>query len=185
MMVDDTDKALLAAIQGGLPLVSHPYAAIATTIGVDEEEVLSRIQRLRHEGVIRRFGIIVHHRPLGYQANGMVVWKLAPEEIEPFALQASSRDYVTLCYQRTALPPRWPYTLYTMIHGQDRETVLQHVATLAQLAPEGTDHQVLFSSRRFKQQGARYFKRTPGLPTVITGSLGGEQEQTALSIKTS
>ncbi len=157
--VSETDRQILAAIQGGLPLTPYPYATIGRALGMDEEMVIDHIHRLQQSGVIRRMGIIVHHRPLGYQANAMVVWNLAPEEIEPFAEQVSPLDCVTLCYQRRAKPPIWPYTLYTMIHGKDRDSVLKKVADLVRYAPTGTDYKVLFSNRRFKQQGARYFNR--------------------------
>ncbi len=158
--ISDADRQVLESIQGGLPLTSHPYAEVGRQIGLSEEAVIERIQALQQNGVIRRMGIIVHHRPLGYQANAMVVWNLSSDQIESFGHQVSALDFVTLCYQRTPKPPHWPYTLYTMIHGKDRESVLAHVKTLKSLAPtEDIDHQVLFSSRRFKQQGARYFTK--------------------------
>jgi DNA-binding Lrp family transcriptional regulator len=165
--VTEADRKVLAAIQEGLPLVPRPYAEIGRTIQMSEEEVVDRIHALQLNGIIRRMGIIVHHRPLGYSANAMVVWNLPAEQIEPFGTAVSQLDYVTLCYQRRAALPRWPYTLYTMIHGKDRESVLQRVQSLVALSPQAdkTDYRVLFSSRRFKQQGARYFKRphsTPG-----------------------
>ena len=160
--VTELDRQLLAAIQGGLPLDPHPYAVIGATIGLDEHAVIERIQNLQHHGIIRRMGIIVHHRPLGYQANAMVVWNLPSEQIEAFGNRVSPLEFVTLCYQRRAKLPLWPYTLYTMIHGKDRESVLKHVETLKSLAAtEEVDYQVLFSNRRFKQQGARYFNTAP------------------------
>ncbi|MBT5633978.1 MAG: Lrp/AsnC family transcriptional regulator [Gammaproteobacteria bacterium] len=159
--ITDADRRVLEAIQGGLPLVPHPYAEIGLSIQMNEEEVIERIRTLQQSGVIRRMGIIVHHRPLGYQANAMVVWNLPEEQIEAFGNAVSPLDFVTLCYQRRADLPRWPYTLYTMIHGKDRESVLQRVESLVELSPlkQQTDYKVLFSSRRFKQQGARYFNQ--------------------------
>lgn len=159
-LVTETDKAVLAALQDGLPLTPHPYATIAEPIGLSEAEVIERIRAMQQHQIIRRMGVIVHHRPLGYKANAMVVWNLPTEEIEAFGNRVSQLDYVTLCYQRSPDLPVWPYTLYTMIHGRDREAVLERVATLVEHSPlkEQTDYKVLFSSRRFKQQGARYFK---------------------------
>ena len=166
-VVTERDREVLAAIQGGLPLDPHPYAVIGRTIGMGESEVIECIKTLQQNGIIRRMGVIVHHRPLGYQANAMVVWNLADNELEIFGKQASKLDFVTLCYQRRPHLPRWPYTLYTMIHGKDRESVLERVETLRSLAPtDKVDFQVLFSSRRFKQQGARYFNRKQQLLTT-------------------
>ena len=156
--VTPLDRKLLAAIQGGLPLDPHPYAVVGEEIGISEAAVVEQIEKLQQHGVIRRMGVIVHHRPLGYSANAMVVWNLPTELIETFGNRVSPLDFVTLCYQRRPSLPAWPYTLYTMIHGKDRESVLAHIETLKSLAPvDEVDYQVLFSSRRFKQQGARYF----------------------------
>ncbi len=155
--ISESDRRLLAAMQDGLPLVSRPYAEIGAQIGISEEEVTERIRRLQQDGIIRRMGIIVHHRPLGYRANAMVVWNLPPNQIEPFGNEVAKLDFVTLCYQRRP-DLEWPYNLYTMIHGRDRGSVMGRVRTLLSLAPvRDIDHQVLFSSRRFKQHGARYF----------------------------
>ena len=171
--ITDADRKVLSAIQEGLPLVPHPYAEIGHSIQMSEEEVIDRIRTLQQSSVIRRMGIIVHHRPLGYSANAMVVWNLPPEEIEAFGNEVSQFDYVTLCYQRRPDLPVWPYTLYTMIHGKDRESVLERVQALVERSPQkaDTDYRVLFSSRRFKQQGARYFKRqTPSSEQAVSHS---------------
>lgn len=155
--ISELDRRLLAAMQDGLPLVPRPYAEIGSQIGISEEEVTERIRHLQQNGIIRRMGIIVHHRPLGYRANAMVVWNLPPNQVEAFGNEVAKLDFVTLCYQRQP-DLEWPYNLYTMIHGRDRGSVMGRVRTLLSLAPtENIDHQVLFSNRRFKQHGARYF----------------------------
>jgi DNA-binding Lrp family transcriptional regulator len=64
---------------------------------------------------------------------------------------------VTLCYRRPRRLPGWPYNLFAMVHGRERGAVL---ARIDQLLDEhglaGLPHAVLFSTRRFKQRGARY-----------------------------
>jgi hypothetical protein len=47
-----------------------------------------------------------------------------------------------------------------MIHGRDREAVMAEAARVRQLASvEESAWAVLFSTRRFKQRGARYARR--------------------------
>jgi DNA-binding Lrp family transcriptional regulator len=70
------DAALILAIQGGLPLVERPFAAIAAELGLEEGAVIARIQALMAAGAIKRLGVIVRHQELGYGANAMVVWDL-------------------------------------------------------------------------------------------------------------
>ncbi|MEN8195050.1 MAG: hypothetical protein ABFS30_00880 [Pseudomonadota bacterium] len=68
-------------------------------------------------------------------------------------------DYVTLCYRRPRRLPAWPYNLFCMIHGRDRATV-EALAEEAAAAAGAADcpRSVLFSTRQFKQRGARYAK---------------------------
>ena len=59
--LDDTDQRLIVATQGGLPLVSHPYQAVARQLGLAEEDVLNRVLRLVDYGVIRRVAAVPTH----------------------------------------------------------------------------------------------------------------------------
>jgi DNA-binding Lrp family transcriptional regulator len=147
----------LAAIADGLPLVAEPYAAVAARLGVDEGEVLRRLQRLSERKVIARFGAIVRHHELGYTANAMVVWDVPDGEVADAGRCIATYPFVTLCYQRPRRLPAWPYNLFCMIHGRDRSAVLQQIGWLNEDLDLGHLPQaVLFSQRRFKQRGARY-----------------------------
>jgi len=166
--LNDADKKVLAAIEQGLPIDPHPYALIGKSINMSEDEVIERITILKQNNIIRRLGVIIHHRPLGYQANAMVVWKFNEEQTITFGEEVSQLDFVTLCYQRSADLPVWPYTIYTMIHGKDRESVLKRVEILKEFSPESNpNYKVLFSKRRFKQQGARYFNQIDPIPAIV------------------
>jgi DNA-binding Lrp family transcriptional regulator len=155
--IDDRDRRLLAAIEDGLPLAARPYAEVATQIGASEAEVISRLGRLIECGVVRRLGLVVRHYELGYRANAMVVWDLAEAEIDEVGRGLAGYDFVTLCYRRPRRPPLWPYNLFCMVHGRDREMVRGRIARLnAELGLEERPQALLFSRRRFKQCGARY-----------------------------
>ena len=41
MRLDATDRAIVAATQAGLPLVAHPYAAVAEEVGLSEAELIT------------------------------------------------------------------------------------------------------------------------------------------------
>lgn len=154
---DPVDLALLEAIEDGLPLVAEPYAELGRRLGLSEGEVLARLWLLQTHGVIKRFGVVVRHHELGYRANAMVVWDIPDAEVGELGRRLAAFPCVTLCYRRPRRPPAWPYNLFTMIHGRDRDEVLERVAELIGLCGLGhVDHRVLFSRRRFKQRGARY-----------------------------
>lgn len=160
MDVSARDLDVLAALGDGLPLSRHPYAALGAGIGMDEAEVIDRLTRLRQSGVIRRFGIIVRHHELGYRANAMVVWDVPDDQVAEIGQRLGRCPEVTLCYRRPRRLPDWPYNLFTMIHGKDRDAVEAAIAAMAGREGVGhLPHQPLFSLRRFKQCGARYGQR--------------------------
>ncbi len=161
------EKSLIEAIGEGLPLVSRPYEAIAKQIGSTESRVIEGIQRIIQRGDIKRFGIIVRHRELGYRANGMVVWDIPDARIEEIGLCIGRYEFVTLCYQRPRRLPDWSYNLFSMIHGHDHEDVRSQVALIVeQCGLQKIPHEILFSGRCFKQRGAKYSQ-----PPEVPGSL--------------
>ncbi len=155
--LNDADLPLIAAIQGGLPLSSRPYAAIADQIGASEAKVIERIGELQQLGIIKRLGVVVRHRELGYRANAMVVWDVPDNEVDELGRCLSGFEFVTLCYRRPRHLPQWPYNLFCMIHGRDREAVMEKFRLIIESCGlEDIPKAVLFSRRRFKQRGAIY-----------------------------
>ena len=87
----------------------------------------------------------------------MTVWDIPDAQVDAVGEKIAAYPFVTLCYQRPRRPPEWPYNLFCMIHGRDRDGVLAQVGTLnRELGLDGRAQAVLFSRRRFKQRGARY-----------------------------
>jgi DNA-binding Lrp family transcriptional regulator len=161
LVLDAPARALVAALQDGLPLVSRPFAAVAERAGWHgarrEREVIDRIRSWIDCGAIKRFGVVVRHRALGYVANAMCAWDVAMPEADTLGRALAREGAVTLCYRRARAGSAWPYNLYCMIHGRDREAVEADLAALS--LRHGLDaypRAVLFSRRAFKQRGARY-----------------------------
>ncbi|NOR40311.1 MAG: AsnC family protein [Gammaproteobacteria bacterium] len=162
MVLTETDRRLVAVIQGGLPLVAQPYAAIGSQLGLTEEDVITRLSMLQSSGLIKRLGVVVKHRALGYHANAMVVWDIPDAEVERVGELLAGESCVTLCYQRPRRAPVWPYNLFCMIHGRERDGVLRRLEQIIQYHDLGhLPHDVLFSGRSFKQRGARYVMKLP------------------------
>jgi DNA-binding Lrp family transcriptional regulator len=150
------DRALLQAIERGLPVASRPYASIAQRLHSSEADVIARLDRLIGNGIIRRFGFVVRHRELGYTANAMVVWDIGDDYVDGTGESLARFPFVTLCYRRDRQLPDWPYNLFCMIHGRERATVLRQIEKLhTHIVARAPRPAVLFSTRRFKQCGAR------------------------------
>jgi len=154
------ETALIGAIQHGLPLVPRPFANIGSDAGLAENEVINALAHWVEQGVIRRMGVVVRHHELGYRANAMVVWDIPDDQVSAIGERLGSFDFVTLCYRRPRRLPDWDYNLFTMIHGRNRDEVMNLVAQLKeQCGLNDIAHEVLFSRRRFKQCGARYVSK--------------------------
>lgn len=149
--------ALRGAIEKGLPMHLSPYQVIAEQLALTEQQILMQIALWQAEGLIRRFGLVVKHRKLGYNANAMVVWNIPNDDTDGVALKLAKCEPVSLCYQRPRRLPDWPYNLFCMIHGTDRALVLQQIKQITeQLGLESIKKDVLFSFKAYKQHGARY-----------------------------
>ena len=167
---DALEQRLIAALQPGLDLVSRPFARLGEKVGITEGEVLARISGWIDEGLVKRFGVVVRHQELGYRANAMVVFDAPDREVDRIGRQLAAEAAVTLCYRRSRSLPDWPYNLYCMVHGRSRgevQPVIEHLSRLAGL-PAAT----LFSTRRFKQCGARYFAEPPAPEAAASGFAG-------------
>lgn len=169
------EQSLIDAISEGLPLVSHPYAAVAERLGCTEAQVIEGLRRLIRRGDIKRLGVIVRHRKLGYLANGMVVWDVPNDRVAELGRCIGRYDFITLCYQRPRRLPDWPYNLFSMVHGKSRAQVIEQVNTIIrQCELHNIAHEILFSGRCFKQRGARYKLAWTKLKAELNGAAVGD-----------
>ena len=155
-LLDAIDRALIVATQDGLPLVPRPYETIGTQIGISGGEVMRRLQAMLANGMIRRIGAVPNHYAIGYTANGMSVWDVPDERIEPLGARVGALDFVTHCYHRPRRLPEWPFNLFAMVHGSSRAEVRDKVAKIA--AVIGCDcrsYDVLYSTCMLKKTGLR------------------------------
>lgn len=157
MELSATERRIAGVLTAGLPLVSRPYAALARDLGMDETVVVATIRDLLARGVLPRLGLVVRHHELGYRANAMVVWDVDDAEAPTLGRLLASYPCVTLSYRRPRRLPVWRYNLFCMVHGHDKREVRALVRAIAgDLGLEGVPYEILFSQRRFKQQGACY-----------------------------
>ena len=157
MELSAVDRRLLALVAEGLEPTERPFLRLAEAAGLTEEAAIERLRALQAAGAVKRLGLVVRHHELGYRANAMVVWDVSDEAADALGPRMAAFPFVTLCYRRRRAPPRWPYNLFTMIHGTERHVVAEQVNRLVrELELQEIPHAVLFSRRRFKQRGAVY-----------------------------
>lgn len=153
---------LARRIEAGLPLIERPYAAWATELGCEEDAVTRHIGQWLETGRLQRFGVVVRHHELGFAANAMTVFDVPDERVDDAGRALAAQAGVTLAYRRERAPG-WPYNLYAMVHGTHRQAVMGVIGRMTQAAGLAQrPREVLFSTRRFKQTGARRFRGWDG-----------------------
>ena len=154
--IDSVDRRLIEATQGGLPLCAEPYEAVAERLGLEAGEVMARLERMLARGIVRRIGAVPNHYALGYRANGMSVWDVDDAEVAALGRAVGGLSFVSHCYRRPRHRPDWPYNLFAMVHGRDRDEVAAQVDEIAGiLGPACHGHDVLYSTRILKKTGLR------------------------------
>lgn len=154
------ERALAGLLEDGLPLLPRPFDPWAARLGVATSLVLQTLRGWLDAGTLRRLGVVVRHHELGFAANAMTVFDVPDDVVDGCGNALARQRGITLAYRRTRTA-HWPYNLYCMIHGRDRAAVRAALAGAVEGAGLASHpHEVLFSQRRFKQTGARYFSAT-------------------------
>ncbi|MCF8054836.1 MAG: Lrp/AsnC family transcriptional regulator [Deltaproteobacteria bacterium] len=149
----EAEKKLLKLVQGDIPVVAEPFAAMAKSVGMSEEEVLSFLTRMRSQGVIKRMGALIRHQKSGFTANAMVVWELPPEKVAGAGKFLAQLQEVSHCYEREpAFLGR--FNFFTMLHLKEANFAL--IAAIAQEIG-ALDYQILHSERELKKTSREYF----------------------------
>lgn len=155
-MIDAKDREIIEALQGGLPLVPAPYAQVAADLGMDEGALLLRLSDLKSRGVIRRIAAAPNHYKLGMTSNGMTVWDVEDDRVTELGTRIGALPFVTHCYERPRALPDWPYNLFAMVHGTDRDEVEEKRAEIAAILGDACRAKdILYSTRILKKTGLR------------------------------
>ncbi len=145
--LDPIDRRLLDTIQQAVPLQPRPFAALADQLDMDESDVLTRLRRIRDEGLISRIAAIFDTRSLGYESV-LVAARYAPETIDAAAEVINRHPGVSHNYARTADYNLW----YTLAVPPD-----------SRLGLEGT------AARLSRESGALAYRLLPSLRVYKIG----------------
>jgi siroheme decarboxylase len=112
--MDTTDRTILNIIQKEFPLTEKPFEEIGKQAGISGEESLARIRRLTDEGYIRRIGLVLERKKLGY-ASLLCGAHVDTEMIETIAGEINREPGVTHNYEREGELNLWfTVTMKTM-----------------------------------------------------------------------
>jgi DNA-binding Lrp family transcriptional regulator len=98
-IMDETDRRILKRNQSRFPLTPRPFKTIAEDLGLTEDEVLQRIDRLKQRDIIRRIGGNFSPEKVGFVST-LCAARVPEDQIDRFARIVNRYPGVTHNYQR-------------------------------------------------------------------------------------
>jgi DNA-binding Lrp family transcriptional regulator len=97
--LDRTDALLMQRLHGDFPVSETPYADVAEELGLTEEDVIARLQRLLDDGVLTRFGPLFQIERAGGQFV-LAAMQVPEERFDAVAAQVNALPEVAHNYRR-------------------------------------------------------------------------------------
>ena len=97
--MDEIDKKILNILQKEFPLEERPFQIVAEKCRISEEETLSRIQKMKDDGIIRRIGAVFDGAKLG-RISTLCAARVPEEKIDSFVQIVNANKNVTHNYRR-------------------------------------------------------------------------------------
>jgi DNA-binding Lrp family transcriptional regulator len=97
--MDEIDKKILNILQKEFPLEERPFQIVAEKCGISEKEALSRIQKMKDDGIIRRIGAVFDGAKLG-RISTLCAARVPQDKLEKFVNAVNVNKGVTHNYLR-------------------------------------------------------------------------------------
>jgi len=97
--MDDIDRKLLNQIQSDFPATQRPYKDLGVRLSCSEDNILTRIKRLKKEGIIRRIGGNFDSQRIGFTTM-LCAASVSDDTIEKFVRVVNKYPGVTHNYLR-------------------------------------------------------------------------------------
>jgi len=97
--MDDIDRKLLNEIQSNFPVTQRPYKDLGVRLSCSEDTILTRIKRLKKEGIIRRIGGNFDSQRIGFTTT-LCAARVPDDTIEEFVRVVNKYPGVTHNYLR-------------------------------------------------------------------------------------
>lgn len=118
---DDLDLAIIKSTQTGIEICTRPYLKLAEDLGVSEDEICRRLEKMYQVNFIRKNAIATNHYKLGYVLNAMTVWEIKEGYLDTVGEIFKSLGFASHCYERPKIPPHWNFNLFAMVHAKNVE----------------------------------------------------------------
>ena len=93
------DRKIINGLQGGFPVCEPPYRDAASKLGLDQESLIERLDRMLADGVLSRFGPMYNAENLG-GAVTLCAMQVPQHEFDEVAEQVNQHLEVAHNYER-------------------------------------------------------------------------------------
>ncbi|MDR1979221.1 MAG: hypothetical protein LBQ42_10865 [Synergistaceae bacterium] len=136
--LNEEARAALALLQRNFPVAPEPFELAARKLGRSVPQLLKRLRTLEETRVLRRIGVSLHHRRMGYNANALVAWTVnndvTLEDVVDAGKRAASFPWVSHCYIRRTIENTvrytWSHPLYTMLHASNESALSEQIRAM-------------------------------------------------------
>jgi len=139
------ENELLFEMQNAFPMIERPFKAVAEKLNSTEEEVLSLVQKLKDEKIIRQTSAIFDTKRLGYKSS-LVAFKVDEDKIDQAAEIINSHPGVSHNYLRNHEYNIW----FTMAVAPDSKLGLEKTIEILKERTGAKDAIILPTLKMFK-----------------------------------
>ncbi|MEW5759830.1 MAG: AsnC family transcriptional regulator [Candidatus Thermoplasmatota archaeon] len=150
---DEIDRKILHALQDGIEIKRSPYKKIAKIVGIDEDELLLRMNSLVKRGV--KFRAFLSPKKIGLKASALVAWKAAKNRIEDVGKKIAKFDEVSHCYER-GTPRNWRYNMFAVLHAYKRKELDDIIKRISKKC-EIEEKKVLYTIKELKKTAPKVY----------------------------
>ena len=97
--MDETDKAIINGLQGGLPVCERPYQIMALQFAISENELIARLENLLTQKVLTRFGPMFQIERMG-GAFSLAAMQVSEDDYERVTETVNALTEVAHNYRR-------------------------------------------------------------------------------------
>ncbi len=143
--LDKLDFKILEALQFNFPFVERPWDYIAEKIGIDSQNLLSRVKKLIELGIIRKIGGFPNLKKIGFTASTLIGVKVQQEKLEEITNIINDCNSVSHNYLR-----EHKYNLWFTITAKDSNEIENIIESIKQIGISDEDILNLPTIKSFK-----------------------------------
>jgi len=119
--LDEINRNIINTLQYGFPICDSPFREAAKSLNITESELLERVEKMRNNGILTRFGPLFNVENMG-GAFSLCAMKVPPEEFDTVTEKVNALPQVAHNYQREHAMNMW-FVLATETPEEKQKTI--------------------------------------------------------------